>query len=154
MTKLAELCAQTFLAERAFRACEFLIRQGRKICADAGAELVIMTVPDAWQLTADGHRRLRSLHPGLRAFDPEQPDKKIASICEHLDLHLVAGASFLDVSCYKKNDCHWNAIGHGRVARRLADLHAARRSERGRHGRKSESAIVPGDLNAVAKSAS
>ena len=51
MARLAELCCPTSLSRRAYDACSYLIQQGQQLCSEAGAELVVMTIPDAWQLT-------------------------------------------------------------------------------------------------------
>ena len=128
LATLAELCADTFLAQRAYGACEYLIRRAQRVCADVGAELVVFTIPDQYQLSPDGHEALKSLKPELEGFDAELPDRRIASICGALDIPFVAAKRFLDLSCYKKNDCHWNELGHRKVAAKLAELHASRQS--------------------------
>lgn len=148
MSKLAELCSDTFLAQRAYRACEFLIRQGTQLCAGVGADLVVLTIPEPAQLSVEGQRHLKSLGPNLKAFDPDLPDQKIESICRTLGVPFVAGKSFLDMSCYKKNDCHWNQLGHRKVARSLAELHEARRRrEIGHEAELSAQAVVSRKLN-------
>ena len=154
MSKLAELCSDTFLAQRAYRACEFLIQQGRELCAEAGADLAVLTIPDTHQLSPGGHRYLQSLVPNLKTFDPDTPDRKLASICQHLGVPFVSGKTFLDVSCYKRNDCHWNESGHRRVARLLAELHARRRQEIGPPAELSRSTVLSGNLDTAAKLAS
>lgn len=155
MSKLAELCADTFLAERAFSACEFLIGEGRRVCLDAGAELRVLTVPDMHQLDTAGRRYLQSLGPQLKGFDSERPDRAIESICLRLGVPFVAGSSFLDVTCYKQNDCHWNPLGHRRVAARLADLHASHRGAESDQERwQSATAVISRKLDQAAKSAS
>jgi hypothetical protein len=121
MATLAELCSDTFLAERAYRACEFLVRRGHEICRQVGADLTVLTVPDVHQLSVPGHSYLRSLAPHAERFDPE-------------------------------NDCHWNALGHRRIARLLGDLHAAR--GRQTRSRLQQAFPVNGELEAVAKTAS
>src|SRR5262249_22355189 len=56
--KLAELCGETMFAERAFSACAWLIREGRAVCERAGAGLVVLSVPEATQLTPEGMQLL------------------------------------------------------------------------------------------------
>jgi len=126
LTTLAQLCSDTFLARRAYSACEWLIEEGRRVCAAAGADLMLLTIPDPHMLTEEGLDVLRSLEPGLRDFDQQRPDRMFATICGRLGVPIVAGTSFLDVSCYKLNDCHWNEAGHQRVAARLRELHEQR----------------------------
>jgi hypothetical protein len=128
LATLTELCSGTFLAGRAYGACEYLIRRAQHVCADAGADLVVFTIPDQNQLSPDGHGYLKSLRPELEQFDADLPDRTIASICRAIDVPFVAGKGFLNLNCYKTNDCHWNQLGHRKVAEKLAELHASRKS--------------------------
>jgi hypothetical protein len=114
--KLAELCCLTFLSERAYSACEFLISKGKKICETAEAKLVIMTIPDVIQLTPDGRLQLARSAPDLNSFDSELPDKKISEIGAKLDIPVIALKNHLTVKDYKERDPHWNERGHKRVA--------------------------------------
>ena len=126
MVSLAELCSNTFLAERAFNACGYLIERAGRVCREMGADLVVMTVPDQHQLSPEGRTYLRSLIPDGADFDADRPDQRIASICTELEIPVIAGSRFLDPSCYKSNDCHWNEVGHEKVAAQLAELYASR----------------------------
>jgi hypothetical protein len=123
LAKLAELCSDTFLAQRAYSACGYLIRSGEQICAEAGADLVIMTIPEACQLTPEGQSTLKARGGDPRSFDPYLPDKQLEAICRPLRVPFLAGRTFLDASCYKTDDCHWNAKGHRKVAETLARLY-------------------------------
>ena len=155
LAKLAEICSDTFLAERVYGACAYLIGSGEQICREAGADLVIMTIPEACQLTPEGQSALKARGGDPRSFDPFLPDKRIESICEDFQVPFIAGKSFLEMSCYKKNDCHWNALGHRKVAEALAELYASR--PKGRIGSEVKLDVTTGafaQLNAAAKSAS
>jgi len=134
--RLAELCSPSFLAERAYAACEFLLAKGRDVCARVDARLLVMTIPDSTQLTAAGTRWLLSCGGDPKSFDPDFPDKKIRDICERLGPPFVALKDHLDASHYKERDCHWNRSGHRRVAEVLADVCRADA------GRRRESAAV------------
>jgi hypothetical protein len=123
MATLAEICSDTFLARRAFRASEFLIRAGKRICDEADATLIVLTIPDPHQLSAEGHRYLASLVHSSTALDADAPGRAIEAICGTLDVPYVSGQRFLDLSCYKTNDCHWNERGHRKVAAVLTDLY-------------------------------
>jgi hypothetical protein len=129
LAKLAELCSDTFLAKRAYSACAYLIRSGKQICEGAGADLVIMTIPDACQLTPEGQAVLKGRGGDPKSFDPYLPDKQIEAICERLRVPFLAARTFLDAGCYKTNDCHWNAKGHRKVAEMLARLYNDRKLE-------------------------
>jgi hypothetical protein len=82
-----------------------------------------MTIPDACQLTWKGQQHLKSLGGDASSFDAALPDKKLESICNRLGIEFIRGSSFLDVSCYKTNDCHWNEKGHRVLAKRLVRLY-------------------------------
>jgi hypothetical protein len=122
MARLAELCCPTSLSRRAYDACSYLIQQGQQLCSEAGAELVVMTIPDAWQLTPEGHTRLLALGGTRERFNADYPDLQLEAICRQRRVGFLAGKSFLDVDCYKTNDCHWNQKGHRKVAQALAGL--------------------------------
>jgi hypothetical protein len=134
---LAELCSPSFLSGRAYAACEYLIREAQQVVAAAGTELVVMTVPEALQLTPEGCQQLLAMGGNPDTFDPHYPDRQIEAICRKVGIQVTAGRTFLDPSCYKTDDCHWNAEGHRRVAAAIADLLARRRLAR-------ESAVAPG----------
>jgi hypothetical protein len=122
LARLADLCCPTYLARRAYSACSHLLQAGRDLCARVGADMVVMTVPDPWQLSPQGHERLLALGGTREKFNPDYPDQQVEAICRRLGIGFLAGKSFLDVSCYKSNDCHWNERGHRKVARALAAL--------------------------------
>jgi len=121
--KLAELCSLTFLSQRAYAACDFLIRRAKNICTDKGAKLVVMTIPEITQLTEAGLKRLVSLSPSPESLDQNFPDQKIAAICTRLGVPFVGLKDHLEMSHYKTGDCHWNQQGHRRVAEVLAGLY-------------------------------
>ena len=126
LPRLADLCSDTFLSKRAYSACEFLLREGRKVCHEAGAQLVILSIPEVSQLSIKGHRQLKSLG-GDKTFNPDYPDLQLKAICGRLGLEFVPGRSFLDVGDYLSYDCHWNNRGNRRMAEALQKLYASRR---------------------------
>jgi hypothetical protein len=130
LPKLGELCSNTFLARRAFAACEFLLTRGRTICDEAGGELVVVGIPDALQLTDDGRARLQSMAGDPIGFDANSPDKRIGEICRALGVEFLAGSTFLQAGCYKTNDCHWNETGHRKIREALEQLADARQTRK------------------------
>ena len=128
LPRLADLCSDTFLSKRAYSACEFLLREGRNVCQDAGAELVILSIPEVSQLSPEGHGRLKSLG-GDRTFNPDYPDLQLKAICRRLGLEFMAGRSFLEVGDYLSYDCHWNKRGNRRMAEALQRLYASKRGD-------------------------
>jgi hypothetical protein len=120
---LANLHSRTFLAQRAYSACGFLIEEGRDICNHAGARLLVMTIPDPDTLRQHSLQGLFSLSAEPRSFDPALPDKKIGEICANLGVSFVSGRDHLHARHYKTLDPHWNEQGHARVASLLSSLY-------------------------------
>ena len=126
LSKLADLSSgESFFSRRSYGACEFLIREGKEVCEKAKAKLIVMTIPDAHQLSEKGQRSLLAMGGDPNAFDPAYPDQQIESICHRLGIGFLAGRTFLDVTHYKPNDCHWNEKGHRRIMEELVRLHAS-----------------------------
>ena len=121
--RLAELCSPTYLSQRAYSACEFLIRRGLDVCEQAGAKLVVMTIPDTTQLTEQGVKFLMSRGPDSKTFDEDYPDKMIGEICRKLGVPFVATKELMDPTDFKKTDCHWNRKGHRRIAEILTTIY-------------------------------
>jgi hypothetical protein len=59
--RLAEICSPTFLAQRVYSACEYLIGKGLEICNRADARLVVMTIPDITLISKNQTKRLATL---------------------------------------------------------------------------------------------
>jgi hypothetical protein len=120
--KLGELCGDTFLARRAFAACEFLLSKGKALCDEVGAELAVLGVPDTIQLSSEGRQALKAMGGDPPAFDAAAPDNKIGEICRGLGVKFLAGSSVFRTNCYKVNDCHWNETGHRKVLEAIERL--------------------------------
>jgi hypothetical protein len=95
------------LADRAHAACEFLIAEGLRVCRDAGARLVVVTIPSPPQYALD------ALEPGL---DADLPDRRLDEICRRLGVPFLPLKAHLDRRDYRDGDDHWNERGHRRVA--------------------------------------
>jgi hypothetical protein len=124
--KLAAMCGSTFLSQRAFAACEYLISKGRDLCNQVGAILVVMTIPDATQLSVEGVQFLQARAGNPDSFNPDYPDEQMSGICQKLDVHYIALKDYLDRSHYKERDCHWNEAGHRQLAKILTYLYHSR----------------------------
>jgi hypothetical protein len=120
---LAKLCSPGPLSQRAFSACRFLINEGHEVCCQAGARLVVMTIPNRSQLSPRGLKFLSSQHIDMEAFDPDFPDKQIGEICRACDVPFVAAKKHLDVHDYRERDTHWNGRGHRKIANLLGRLY-------------------------------
>jgi hypothetical protein len=123
---LAKLCSSNPLSERAYSACEFLIREGKQLCDEAGADFLVMTIPNVNQLTARGKGVLVARGGDPKTLDPEYPDNRISGICRALKIPFLAAGTFLDAGHYKLLDPHWNRRGHWRVAKALRDAYQGR----------------------------
>ena len=79
---LADICSDTYIAERAYSACEHLIREARSICDNHGARLCVFTVPDRTQLSVENLETLRECSSSPESFNPALPDLRISEICD------------------------------------------------------------------------
>jgi hypothetical protein len=128
--KLAELCAPTFLARRAYAACAFLIQQGRDICQGSGARLIVIGIPDVTQFSAQGVKQLQQLVPEGLCVDPDYPDMQLRQICQVAEVPFVTLKDHLRLEDHKIHDVHWNEKGHKRVAEVLKRLYQEYASSR------------------------
>jgi hypothetical protein len=120
---VGDMHSENFLATRAFAACEFLIEKGNDICRRAGAQLLVLTIPDPLTVNHHGLRRIFARGTDPLKFDPDLPDKRIGEICAKFDVAFVAGRNYLDSRHYKARDPHWNEQGHQRMAWLLSSLY-------------------------------
>lgn len=119
---LAELCTPGVYSKMAYSACNFLISEGKSVCRQAGAQLVIVTIPNKNQLSQPGVEFLISQLVDATDFDPDFPDKQIASICTNLGVPFLSAKDYLEMNDYKEHDTHWTEQGHRRVAKLLERL--------------------------------
>jgi hypothetical protein len=98
---------------------------------DAGAELVVLVVPDEFQVHAEVAREVaRSARADLDDYDLDLPQRR-------LDAHLAArGVAAVDLlpafraagaseRLYRLRDTHWNAAGNALAARQLLEFWSA-----------------------------
>lgn len=123
---LARLCTPGPLSQRVYAACKHLIEEARDICAQAGAELVVVTVPNKNQLSPEGLEFLLSHNVDRANFDPDYPDHRIGEMCRALGIRFVTAKKYLNAEDYKEHDTHWNAQGHRQMAVLLRDVSVKR----------------------------
>jgi hypothetical protein len=121
--RLADICSASYLSERAFSACEFLISEAQEVCEQHGARLCVLTVPDPSQLSPEGLESLRACSSNPDSFDPGLPDRKLFEICTERGVKFVAGRDHLTRADYRQVDRHWNERGHRRIAEILGNLY-------------------------------
>jgi hypothetical protein len=130
---LAEICCEgSDLQLRVAASCEFLIGRAHEVCGSAGADLIVVGVPDRIQLTDRGRGRLQQLAPSGRTVDAALPDRMLADICDRLGVRFVALSDHLRASDYLVQDIHWRTSGHRKVGRLLAELAAVDPAQPGR----------------------
>lgn len=121
---LANLCSDTFLAHRAFSAAGFLLSRASTVLSSVDARLVVVGVPEKWQLTQKGVGRLRKRSSNPSTFDPKAVDRRLGAICSGMGIRFVALAEHLTIADYLPDDSHWNLGGHKKLGLLLRDFHA------------------------------
>lgn len=122
---LNALYNDTHLAERAYSACEFLLKKAHAISRRAVFPLVIMSIPAPWVLADQNGEvltHMRRRYPAL-VDHPDIPDRKIGGICQDLDLPFVPLQAILTRSDYWERDDHLTTGGHRKVAAALLDVY-------------------------------
>jgi hypothetical protein len=117
-----DLCSGKSGADRMLDACGWLIDQAAQACREAGADLVVMSVPELSPLNAREVEGVLAHRPDRAAFDPGLPDRRIADRCGASGIPFIALADTLTTADYLAHDVHWNARGHERVAEVLRQL--------------------------------
>ena len=138
---LADLCSSTYLSERAYSACEFLIREAQQLCQRQRALLCVLTIPDPAQLSPEGRARLQACSSDPGSFDAALPDRWISEICSKLGVVFVAGQDHLRRDDFRQLDRHWTDKGHQRIAELLEELYRC-------HGKQAQAAD---DLNSCTR---
>lgn len=121
--QLARFCSPNAHSARAYAACEFLLAQGKELCDQAGAELVVFTIPEKTQLSEAGRDFLLRHGGDPGTFDPDFPDRRIGEMCRQLGIRFRAGKADLSLAHYKAFDSHWNTLGHRRVGQILSEIY-------------------------------
>lgn len=125
----AELFTPSPLSNFVYASCAYLLREGRDVCQQAGAELAILTIPQKKQLSPQGLRRLAASLKNDKDFDPNFMDERFHRICHELSLPYIPARKYLQARDYKSYDVHWTKTGHRRVAQLLSDLYSRYKSE-------------------------
>jgi hypothetical protein len=143
--RFVDICCDSPYARRVFSAAEYLVRRARDTCEAAGAELVVMTVPELSPIQLGLIERTVAQRDDAAAFDPDLPDRRMADICNRLDVHFMPLKGRLTTGDYLKYDVHWNARGNRRLAAIIQELYVRQRpvAERGTHQGSSPEDEVP-----------
>ena len=92
---LGNTYSASFIAERAYSACEFLINTANSELKRVGAKLVVVTVPDILELSDRGTRRLLLYSADPNSFDANYPHRRIRHICNALGVDFISAKDFL-----------------------------------------------------------
>lgn len=119
-TELAKLCTPGPETDRAMAGAHFLIQRAARVCARAGAPLVVLSVPRRDQIDPDRIDDLRKRSPEPDRFDPSLPDVELAAACAEEGVPFVALSEVLAAEDYQIADIHWTPAGNAKVGRWLA----------------------------------
>jgi hypothetical protein len=127
--KFAAVFGVSYLSERVYGACSFLIREGREVCQSAGARLAIVAIPWTIQMSNDEWKCRLQKCADPASVDRFLPDRKLREICLELGIPFIAAREHMNLDHHIPGDGHWNRIGHQRVADILKKLYAEVSSE-------------------------
>jgi hypothetical protein len=121
-----------FVSDRTFGAVGWLIARAAKLMRDAGAELVVATVPYQTSFLPGSLYRKELEQVGIKRwdkFDPHHIDRRIGTICQSQQVRYLSGASIFGFFDYLAvNDSHLNERGHKKLRRALLGLRRAQAS--------------------------
>lgn len=111
------------LSSHVYSAANFLLKEGHNACAKAGAELVVLTIPNKLQLSEAGAERILSELPNKKGFDLDYPDRQFAEMCQKLAVPFLPAKKHLNLHDYKECDWHWTKKGHKRISQLLREFY-------------------------------
>jgi hypothetical protein len=123
MEGFIEICSPGHQSARAFEACDFLIRRAAEICAEAGARLVVMTIPDLSPVADLALAKAQEARGQGADFDRGLPDRKIGESCRSAGVSFLALGQHLTAEDYLEHDFHWSPRGNQRVADLIRQQH-------------------------------
>lgn len=118
--ELAKLCTPGWETDRALDGARYLIQRAAQACAEAGASLVVLSVPRREQIDADRIEGFRASSPLPERFDPSLPDVGLSQACAAAGIPFVALSEVLEAEDYQVRDIHWTPSGNAKVGRWLA----------------------------------
>jgi hypothetical protein len=121
--RYAKLSTPSPYSERIFEASEFLVKEANEICRTAGANLMILTIPDKRQLTQKGIGEFTRRLNGDDSYNADLPDNRFKEVCEKLNIPVISGKEYLTIDDYKVRDGHWNKKGNQKIAGLIKDFY-------------------------------
>lgn len=135
-----ELCRGGFFLERALSAFEYLLGRAAAACHEAGARLVVATVPERSRVARREVAAVVSQLPDPDRFDEERLERGVERVCRDLGIASLRLGDHLGQADYLRHDYHWNSRGHRRVASVLEALYERER-DKGVYGEPSDSTV-------------
>jgi hypothetical protein len=126
LTEFARLCTPGLESARAVEAAAYLIHRAGQVCEEAGASLLVLSVPRREQIDSERLATFRERSPDPQRFDPSLPDEGLSRACEEAGVPFVALAGHLRAEDYQIDDIHWTPAGNAKVGRLLAAIHEKR----------------------------
>jgi lysophospholipase L1-like esterase len=117
--------------ERGWRLTQALLRQLASEVRDAGADLIVVNIPDRVQVHEEYQRQLLQTgagSDGISTWDFDLPRRRLGSLCADLGLPFVDLTDTFRISAqagrrlYLPRDPHWNAAGHRLAAETLTPV--------------------------------
>jgi hypothetical protein len=120
--KISAVFGKNRFSDRVYAACEFLIDRGQTVCEQAGAKLIVLTIPWTVQFDPLPWAGVTDL-----TIDPDRPEKTIAEICRRLGVEFVSGKTHFTARHYIPGEGHLNEEGHRQLAAILHQLYERQR---------------------------
>ena len=124
---LPALHSDTFLAKRAYAACDYILARGAKVCTEAGAKLVVLSIPSPEAMRPDEMAKLSAARGFTRPVDLNLPDRKLRESCARHAISFVPLKDLLESRHFQDRDDHWTEEGHRRVADLLQNIYQEHR---------------------------
>ena len=118
--ELAKLCTPGSETDRALAGAAYLVEKAAGVCREAGAALVVLSVPRREQIDEDRIEDLRAQAPQPERFDPSLLDAGLLEACAAAGVPFVALSEVLVADDYQVADIHWTPAGNAKVGRWLA----------------------------------
>jgi hypothetical protein len=120
--RLAKLFVPGPSSARMFSAAEYLLSEAAQVARQTDSRLVVVSVPFKAMLSPLYQRDILHYLPKGAPFDVGYPDRQLSEICSRHGITFVAGMGEFDIKHYLRDDPHWNAAGHKKVANLLQRL--------------------------------
>jgi hypothetical protein len=120
--KITAVFGTNTTSERVYNACEYLISHGKTLCDQAGAHLIVLTIP--WTIQ---YEKLPWTTSTDKTLDPDLPERKIADICARFRVPFVSGKQHFSLRHFIPNEGHLNEKGHKHLAKIIGEVYQTHR---------------------------